>query len=47
LASAFSISRASSAGLRPAATRSSTNGEEMRPSGRTVTVDDNSGLRQT
>ena len=45
--SAFSISRESSTGLLPAATRSSTSGEEMRPSGRTVTVADNSGLRQT
>ena len=47
LASAFSMSRARSVGLRPSATRSSTSGVEMRPSGRTGTASDSSGLRQT
>src|SRR5690606_24654597 len=47
LDSDFSMSRERSAGLRPAAATSSTSGREMRPSGRTVTVVDRSGLRQT
>ena len=47
LDSPFSTSRASSLGFFPAAIRSSTSGIEIRPSGRTVTVVDSSGLRQT
>jgi len=45
--SCFSISRASSTEFFPCATSSSTNGAEILPSGRTGTVIDNSGLRDT
>src|SRR4051794_12014234 len=47
LASRFSTSRASSAGVFPVAMTSWTSGIERRPSGRTGTVTDSSGLRQT
>src|SRR5580704_3084510 len=43
----FAISCASSAGVFPTATISSTSGIEMRPSGRTGTSIDSSGLRHT
>ena len=46
-ASTFSISRASCEGVLPTATMSSTSGVEILPSGRTGTVTDSSGLRQT
>ena len=45
--SAFSISRASWDEVLPTATRSSTSGVEILPSGRTGTVTESSGLRQT
>ena len=44
---AFSSSRASSPGFLPSAGTSSTSGVLMRPSGRTGTAIDSSGLRQT
>src|SRR4051812_21654331 len=43
----FSISRASTDGVLPTATMSSTSGVEILPSGRTGTVAVSSGLRQT
>src|SRR4051794_1390799 len=46
-ASRFSISRASTAGVVPVAGTSWTSGIARRPSGRTATVTDSSGLRQT
>src|SRR5271166_3903340 len=47
LPSSCSYSRAKVVGVLPIATTSSTSGIERRPSGRTGTVIDNSGLRQT
>src|SRR6516162_2870686 len=47
LPSSCSYSRARAVGVLPIATTSSTSGIESRPSGRTGTVIDNSGLRQT
>ncbi len=47
LTSAFSMSRSSSVGVLPSASRSSISGVVIRPSGRTGTLSDNSGLRQT
>src|SRR4030095_5280338 len=46
-ASTFSISRASCEDVLPTATMSSTSGVDILPSGRTGTVTDSSGLRQT
>ena len=45
--SAFSMSRASAVESLPSAGRSSTSGVVMRPSGRTGTLIESSGLRQT